>query len=71
MKDIYNELIKVMNTSEIDSHESDLYIKVNNKSKKLIDQYEFKQNVTTFKSNIDSSIWYDIPFAYKPFWNNK
>ena len=36
-----------------DNHASDLYIKVNDESKALIEQYEFKENVTTFIDNID------------------
>ena len=64
IKDLYNEAIKVMKVEEIDTHESDLYLKVTPASKDLISKYEFKQNVTTFKSAIDNTTWYDIPFAY-------
>ena len=28
----------------------------------------FIHNVTRFKSQIDHTIWFDIPFAYDPFW---
>lgn len=67
IKDLYNEAIKVMKVEEIDTHESDLYLKATPASKDLISKYEFKQNVTTFESAIDNTTWYDIPFAY----NNK
>lgn len=33
--------------------------------------YEFKNNVTTFKDNTTGAIWYDVPFAYDPYWNKK
>lgn len=50
-------------------HESDLYLKVTSDSTRLINDYEFKCNVTTFYNTNDGSRWYDIPFAYDPFWN--
>lgn len=42
----------------------DLYLKVTPVSKELVDQYEFKCNVTTFTDQITHALWYDIPFAY-------
>lgn len=56
---------------EMDSHESDLYVKVTPESTAIVDSYQFKSNVTTFTSQIDGERWYDIPFAYVPFWENK
>jgi hypothetical protein len=55
----------------IGSHESDLYAKVTPESTKIIDAYKLKSNVTTFISNRDDKPWYDIPFAYDPFWEYK
>lgn len=54
----------------IDHHESDLYAVVSPVSQRLVDQYEYKENVTRFKSS-DGRIWFDIPFAYTPYWNKK
>lgn len=54
---------------ERDHHESDLYLKVTTDSQALVRQYKFRANVTTFVSQIDRCLWYDIPFAYQPFWN--
>lgn len=54
---------------EMDSHESDLYLKVCHKSQALIQAYKFRENVTTFISQIDKQAWYGIPFAYQPFWD--
>ncbi len=53
------------------SHETDLYIPVNEKTRKLIEDYEFKSNVTTFTNQVEGGIWYDIPFAYLPAWDCK
>lgn len=54
-----------------DNHCSDLYIPVNMKTQKLVAEYEFKQNVTTFSSAIDKTPWFDIPFAYDPYWESR
>ena len=52
---------------EISSHYSDLYTPVNEVTREIVDNYESKQNVTTFKSQIDGRLWFDIPFAYLDF----
>jgi hypothetical protein len=52
----------------IDSHESDLYAKRTPESQAIIAAYEFRGIVTTFISQIDKTVWYDIPFAYDRFW---
>lgn len=70
---IYELAVQKMDAKDIDHHSfgSDLYLRVNDISKKLVEEYEFKQNVKTFKDNIDHVLWYDIPFAYDPFWKDK
>lgn len=69
IKDIYTEAKKM--NAEIDHHESDLYIIKNADTEKLIADYEFKQNVKTFRHVETGAIWYDIPFAYSPYWDAK
>jgi hypothetical protein len=56
---------------QISNHESDLYVPVNPISTAIVNAYEFKSNVTIFTSNSDKKPWYDIPFAYSPFWRSK
>lgn len=56
---------------EHDHHESDLYVPVTDETKKLVNNYEYTMMVTTFKSAIDGNMWYDIPFEYLPFWEEK
>lgn len=48
----------------IDHHASDLYLKVTPETTEIINNYQYKDNVTKFIDNIDSELWYDIPFAY-------
>ena len=53
-----------MKPEDIDHHESDLYLRVNNISKNLVAKYDFKSNVEVFIDQIDHVPWYDIPFAW-------
>lgn len=55
----------------IDSHESDLYAKVTDESREIVREYPFKGNVRVFKSEVDGTLWYDIPFAYTPWWEKR
>lgn len=67
-KTIYKKAVALLAKEEISNHESDLYLKKTEISSKLIEEYEFKASVREFYSNIDHQLWYDIPFAYDPFW---
>ena len=67
-KTIYKKAVALLAKEEIDNHESDLYLKKTEISFKLIKEYKFKSSVREFYSNIDHQLWYDIPFAYDPFW---
>jgi hypothetical protein len=64
---IYEEAKKL--GVEIDHHESDLYIPVTPETQELVRNYQFRSIVTRFTSQVDGKSWYDIPFAYQPFWN--
>lgn len=55
---------------EIGHHESDLYVPVTPLTREILRTHEFKSNATTFTSQIPPhDRWYDIPFAYQPFWD--
>ena len=60
-----------MKEEEIGNWCSDLHVLKNDISTKFINEYEFKQNVKTFRSEIDGSIWYDVPFAYSEYYNER
>lgn len=57
---------------DIDHHYSDLYVKVSAKSKRILEDYQKNSSVPcfaqVFKANDGSGYWYDIAFAYDPFW---
>jgi hypothetical protein len=56
---------------QFDSHETDLYIPVNEQTKELVGRWKFKSIAKTFVSQIDHKLWYDLPFAYLPAWEAK
>lgn len=56
---------------EIGHWQSDLYVKITPEATEIVNQYEFPNNVTVFKNSQDQSEWYDIPFCYAPFWDNR
>ena len=56
---------------KLDSHYSDLYAEKTPESKKIIDKYEFKKNVTTFINQKNNKVWYDIPFANQDWWDKR
>lgn len=70
-KDIYEQLKEVLLPEQMDNHGTDLYVEVCEVSTKIIKDYKFQRNVTTFFSSFDNTLWYDIPFAYIPAWEDK
>ena len=48
--DIYEQAVNSMQGNEIDHHQSDLYLKVNDVSKELVNRYEFKSYISAYVS---------------------
>ena len=71
MTDIYERAVREMDAKDIAHWQSDLYLRRNAISEKLISEYKFKANVKQFRDQIDHVIWYDIPFAYTPYWEER
>jgi hypothetical protein len=73
-KTLLHKAREQMKPEEIDSqHEngSDLFLKVTPVSTALIEQYDFKKNVTTFVDTINHELWYEIPFANTDWWETR
>ena len=67
---IYDELVAA--GIPIDSHESDLYVPVTKETIEILAKYPIhKKNTTMFRHQIKGQPYYDIPFAYQPFWDKK
>jgi hypothetical protein len=67
--DFYGNVIEL--GIEHDHHESDLYVPVNAQTKTMMNDYEYAMLVTTFKDQVTGNLWYDIPFAYTPWWEER
>lgn len=55
---------QLMNPEDIDHHESDLYLRVNEISRGIVARMESKSLVSTFIDNIEGKLWYELPFLY-------
>lgn len=71
MRDIYEKALQVMSPAEIDHDGTNLYLKVTAESRRLVAEYDFPRQVTTFRSAIaPHDLWYEIAFAYTPGWEH-
>jgi hypothetical protein len=68
MPSFYETVRKLIPPSEIDHHESDLYVRDTPLARTIIRQ--FGQNSVSFQGT-DGKRWIDVPFAYAPFWDKK
>ena len=68
-KTLYQELKEA--GVEIDNHESDLYFPMTLDTVRILNKYTTAlNNARAFRSNEDGKLWYDVPFAYDPFWDD-
>lgn len=57
---------------EIDSHESDLYVRLTEESVELVRLYALTpSHVTRFINQVDGNVWLDVPFSFTPFWEHR
>lgn len=59
---------------EIGNHESDLYFPVTEATTAILHKPEHRANyeiTTTFLNNITHTLWYDVPFAFAPWWERR
>lgn len=62
---IKEELLNAgMEEHQIDSRYSDLYVLKNDVSANWVSEYEYRQTVKLFVSDVDGLFWYEIPFGY-------
>ena len=54
----------------IDNHESGLFVKVDEKSRPLVEKWRetHKSATRLFWSKLDSAWWYEVFFVYDPWW---
>lgn len=56
---------------QTDSHESDLYFPVTRESTAILARFVSAARASLFTSKVDGGRWYDVPFAYTPWWEAK
>ena len=63
---IYEVAVKMLPAEDIGHHASDLYIRKTPESTALLKRMRYRNSglLTTFRSNIDGDIWYELPFCY-------
>ena len=66
-RDVYAALVAA--GCQIDNHESDLYVKADETSRRII--RESGWYCSSFRNQIDGTTWFDLPFAFAPFWNKR
>ena len=69
--ELYDEIVKVTTPEQRGNWTSDLQCKVTKDTTAVIERYKYKHLVTTFRSAIDGTLWYEIPFAYTPWWEER
>lgn len=48
------------------NHYSDLYIPVTTQTTQLLKEHNAPTNI--FINQVEGGLWYDVPFAYDPYW---
>lgn len=56
--------------AEIDSHESDLYVKATSEALAIV-RRSLRRDWSIFISPVDGQAWIEIPFGYTPWWEAK
>jgi len=55
-----------------DSHYSDLYFPATKQTSDILARWPAQQKIAkTFVCQLDGLWWYDVPFAYLPYWAEK
>jgi hypothetical protein len=65
---LYTELLNA--NIEISNHESDLYFEKNDISDSILKNHP-DARPKTFLNQITHTIWYEVYFAYDPWWNKR
>ena len=53
----------------VSNWQSDLYCPVTPLTRELIKKHD--KRATTFKNQVEGGLWYDVPFAFDPFWERR
>ncbi len=65
---LYTDLIEA--GQPVSNWQSDLYTPVNATTRALLKKHGIT-TATTFKNRVEGGIWYDVPFMFDPFWEER
>lgn len=65
---LYTDLIEA--GQPVSNHCSDLYCPVNETTRALIRKHGIT-TATTFTNRAEGGRWFDVPFAFDPFWEKR
>lgn len=68
---IYEKALAALPAADIAHHESDLYLRATPEASAMVAEHrrEFgRTSVSTFIDQIDHALWFDVAFAYDPWW---
>lgn len=71
MSNIYAAAVTQMHPEDIAHYESDLYLRKNPISMRLVEQFEHGACATEFVDPIDGDVWFNIALAYLPHWHGE
>lgn len=67
---LYQDLVE--NGIEIGHRESDLYFPLSEQTIEILKRHPLQNRIAErFINQIDGTLWFDIPFAYIPFWERR
>jgi hypothetical protein len=70
MKSLYQALIEA--GVKVSSHESDLYFPRTKESCEILQKYDVHyENARNFINQVEGGVWFDVPFAFDPYWEAK
>ena len=64
---VYEQMIEA--NIPTDHRESDLYVKATPEARAILTASG--RSFSPFINHVEGEIWYDVPFAYDPFWDNR
>lgn len=67
--DIYAEAVRIIPASDIDHHNSDLYLRITPETKVLVNRLNNKILLSWFMDT-EGHWWYELPFCFTPYWAN-
>lgn len=79
MLSLYERAVAALPASDIDHHESDLYLKATPEAEHILREWisdngfqnAAKVLIDRFRSSIDGQVWLDVAFQYQPYWETR